>query len=290
MKIIDQISKKIANKETFFSLEFFPPKDSADWPSFFSVVEKLRDINPLFASVTYGAGGGTQNTTLDITARLNREGILPMAHLTCVEATSERLFSYLTRMQDAGITNILALRGDAPTKNSTFQWEDGEFIYASDLAAFVGKKFPDFGIAAAAYPTPHPESTSFSRDREYTAQKLKLCDFAITQVFFDAREYFEHVEQMRLLGVTKPIIPGILPVQSLESLKRVLSLSGCTIPAKMYLEFEKAHEKGGAKAVNEVGITFAVNQIAQLIKGGAPGIHLYTLNRAETCLSIAKNF
>ena len=285
MKIIDAIAER--RGRPFYSLEFFPPKDTALWPDFLDTVERLRAVQPLFASVTYGAGGGTQNNTLEITARLARTGLTPMAHLTCVGATSAGLRSFLNDLSEAGVRNILALRGDAP-KDKPFRWEDGEFRYAGELAAFVRREFPSFGIGVAAYPFPHPESASYAEDRRATMNKLAFSDFGVTQLFFDPREYFEHVEQMRLLGVTKPILPGILPIQSFESIRRVLSLSGGAIPAKLYLSIEEAHNKGGNEAVRETGIAFAVQQIRRLLDGGAPGVHLYTLNRAETCLRIAE--
>ncbi len=283
MKIIDLITRRQGSP--FYSLEFFPPKDEALWPAFFETVTKLRALNPLFTSVTYGAGGGTQNNTFAVTARIAECGLVPMAHLTCVGATSESLRQFLARLAGAGVYNILALRGDAP-KDRPFRWEDGEFRYASDLVAFVRREFPDFGVGVAAYPTPHPESHSFINDRRDTAKKLVTSDLGVTQLFFDPREYFEYVNQMKALGITKPILPGVLPIQSLDSIRRVLSLSGGNIPAKLYLSIEEAHEKGGTEAVKEAGIAFAVQQIRQLLDGGAPGIHLYTLNKAEICLRI----
>ncbi len=284
MKIIRQI----ASRSPFYSLEFFPPKERGNWPGFFETVDALRALNPLFASVTYGAGGGTQANTLEITARLADKGIIPMAHLTCVGATTESIRSFLSSLAASGVHNILALRGDPP-QGRQMRWEDGEFVYASDLVRFVAREFPSFGIGVAAYLTPHPESLSFAEDRKATVEKLDAgSDFAVTQLFFDPREYFEYVTQMRALGMTKPVLPGVLPIQSLESIRRVLSLSGCNIPAKLYLSIEEAHRKGGSEAVQEAGIAFAAEQIRRLIDGGAPGVHLYTLNKADTCLRIAE--
>ena len=283
-----KLAEAIAGGSPFYSLEFFPPKDVDLQPKFFATVEKLRALHPLFASVTYGAGGGTQENTLGITARLAESGLTPMAHLTCVGATEERIEAFLTRLNEAGVTNVLALRGDEP-QGSQEDWETGSFRYASDLVRFVSQRFPHFGVAVAAYPTPHPQSETFASDRAYTRLKLEAGgDFAVTQLFFDVREYFEFVAQMRALGVDKPIIPGVLPIQSLESIRRILSLSGGSIPAKLYLSLEAAQERGGAQAVRDAGIAFAVEQIKRLLDGGAPGIHLYTLNQAETCLRIAE--
>jgi methylenetetrahydrofolate reductase (NADPH) len=225
---------------------------------------------------------------LAITQQLAKAGLCPMAHLTCVGATEEKIAQFLSRLDAAGVKNVLALRGDPP-QGSEVDWASETFSYASDLVRFVRQHFPHFGIGVAAYPAPHPQSVSFTSDRQYTKTKLDAGgDFAITQLFFDAREYFEFVEQMRGIGVNKPIIPGVLPIQSLESIRRILSLSGGNIPAKLYLSLEAAHEKGGPEAVKEAGIAFAVEQIQRLVAGGAPGIHLYTLNQAETCLRIAE--
>ncbi len=282
MKIIDRIQ----GSGPFYSLEFFPPKERDQWPHFFQTVEKLRALDPLFVSVTYGAGGNTQNNTLEITTQLARDGHCPMAHLTCVGARSDSLKTYVDKLADAGVRNILALRGDPP-KGKEVCWDECEFSYASDLVTFLRREFPDFGVSVAAYLTPHPESPSFAADRLATATKLNAgSDFCITQLFFDPREYFEYVEQMRLLGNTKPILPGVLPIQSMESLRRVLSLSNCNMPAKFFLDLEKADREGGPAAVREMGIAYAAWQIKALLDGGAPGIHLYTLNMADVCLKI----
>jgi methylenetetrahydrofolate reductase (NADPH) len=284
VKIID----KIAAGGPFYSLEFFPPKEREQWPGFFATIDKLEALHPLFVSVTYGAGGSARAHTLDITAALAQRGLTPMAHLTCVGADADSIRQYLTRLREAGVGNILALRGDVP-KGRSIRWEDCEFRYASDLVAFIHREFPDFGVGVAAYLTPHPESVSFEADRRATALKLQAgSDLAVTQLFFDYREYFEYVSQMRKLGVTQPIVPGILPVRSLESMRRIMALSGGNMPAKLYVAIEEADRTGGAAAVKEAGIAFAVEQIKRLLDGGAPGIHLYTLNQADVCLRIAE--
>ena len=284
MKIIE----KIQMRRPFYSLEFFPPKERENWPVFFSTVETLRSLDPLFVSVTYGAGGGTRDYTLEITGHIAELGLTPMAHLTCVGATKQSISEYLHKLRASGVTNILALRGDVP-QGQSICWSDCEFSYASDLVRYVHEGYPDFGIGAAAYLTPHPESGSFAADRKAAVFKLEQgSDFAVTQLFFDHREYFEYVAQMRAAGVQKPILPGVLPIPSFATLRRVLALSGCNIPAKLYLALEEADRQGGAEAVKEAGIAFAVQQIRRLLDGGAPGIHLYTLNKADTCLRIVQ--
>lgn len=271
----------------FYSLEFFPPKGQEQWPQFFGTVERLKALKPLFASVTYGAGGSTQDYTIEITARIRQMGLEPMAHLTCVGATPERLSQCLQSLAEAGVDNVLALRGDAPVGQNT-DWESADFRHASDLVRFVRRVQPQMGVAVAGYPAPHPESRSFVMDRVHTLEKVRAgADFVVTQLFFDVREYFDLVDFMRQQQVAVPIIPGILPVQSFDSVRRVLSMCGANIPGKLYLELEAAHLKGGAEAVREVGLRFAASQIRQLIDGGAPGIHLYTLNRASLCLELA---
>jgi methylenetetrahydrofolate reductase (NADPH) len=286
VKIRDSIA---ASTRPFYSLEFFPPKERENWPGFFATVERLKALNPLFASVTYGAGGSTQDNTLEITSHLkNVMGLEPMAHLTCVGATRERIADYLRRLREVNVDNVLALRGDAP-KGQDIDWDTAEFRYAADLVRFTRSEQPDMGVGVAGYPAAHPESPSFASDLRHTADKVNAgADFIVTQLFFDVREYFDFVERLRAMGVDTPVLPGILPIQSLESVRRILSLCGANIPGNLYLELDAANEKGGAEAVKEAGIAFAQQQIRSLLDGGAPGIHLYTLNRADTCLRIAE--
>lgn len=271
-----------------YSLEFFPPAEAEQLPAFYEVVERLRALDPLFVSVTYGAGGRRQRNTLDVTAELCRRGLTAMAHLTCVGAEPEAIAAYLRDLRAAGVDNVLALRGDPP-KDKPWNWEGAAFSHAADLVRFVRERQPGMGIGVAAYPAPHPESPTVAQDRHYTAEKMRAgADVAITQLFFDAREYEELVAQLRSRGVQTPVVPGILPIQSFDSLRRMLSLCGANIPGKLYLEMEKANEAGGAEAVREAGLAYAVRQIRILLDNGAPGIHLYTLNRAEMCLRLAE--
>lgn len=272
----------------FYSLEFFPPSDTAHLPEFYATVDRLRALNPLFASVTYGAGGARQQNTLAVTAELARQGIAAMAHLTCVGAEPQSIAAFLNDLRASGVNNVLALRGDPPA-DKAWDWSTAHFRHASDLVAFAREQQPGMGIGVAAYPAPHPESATFAQDRLHTANKLRAgADFALTQLFFDAREYEDLVSHLRGQGITTPVIPGILPIQSFDSLRRVLSLCGANIPGKLYLSLEKAHNEGGAEAVREVGIDYAVRQIRSLLDAGAPGIHLYTLNKADMCLRLAE--
>lgn len=283
------IGKQIqAARTPFFSLEFFPPADEMQLPGFYKTVEQLRTLEPLFVSVTYGAGGARRQNTLAVTAELARRGFTAMAHLTCVGAEPAGIAGFLQDLRAAGVNNVLALRGDPPA-GGPWDWKTGHFRHASDLVAFAREHEPDMGIGVAAYPAPHPESPSFAADREHTAQKVRAgADFVLTQLFFDVREYEALVENLRAHGLDVPVLPGILPIQSFDSLRRVLSLCGANIPGKLYLDLEEADRKGGAPAVRDAGLDFAVRQICRLLDCGAPGIHLYTLNKAELCLQIAE--
>ncbi len=286
-----KITQRLAERgKPFYSLEFFPPKEPGQWESFYGAAEKLMAIDPLFVSVTYGAGGSNQDGSLEmVTECVRRFSVEVMAHLTCIGATREGLTAYLEKLRKAGVDNILALRGDPPAGMDPEAAVRGEFQHAADLVHFVRQQFSAMGIAVAAYPSPHPESPTFASDWRYTVAKIREgADFVVTQLFFDVREYFSLVDRLADMGVNVPVIPGILPIQSFASLKRTLSLCGANIPGKLYLEMEAAHERGGIEAVREAGIAFAVRQIRTLLDNGAPGIHLYTLNQAETCLRIVR--
>jgi len=286
MKIVNLIRD---SKHPFFSLEFFPPKEKEKWDNFFYTVEKLKTINPLFTSVTYGGGGSTQDYTLELTSRLKLLNFNPMAHLTCIGANVEHLRVYIQSLLDVGVGDVLALRGDIPL-GQTIDWNMAQFRYAIDLVKFIKNEYPQMGICVAGYPAPHPESDSFALDRLYTLQKIQAgADYIITQLFFDVREYFDLVAYIRANGYDTPIIPGVFPIQSFDSIKRILGMCGTNIPGKLYLQLEDANQKGGVEAVREIGLSFAVEQIQKLLAGGAPGIHLYTLNRSGLCLKIVEN-
>ncbi len=284
MKIIDKIR---GYRRPFVSMEFFPPAEQSQLGDFFTTVEKLRTADPLFASVTYGAGGGKQDRTLDIVTRLARMDLTVMSHLTCVNARVLGLAEYLGQLQDAGVNNVLALRGDPP-KGTPFEWT-GPFQYAVDLVRYIRLQAEDMGIAVAGYPSPHPQSRSYAEDRAFTLAKIRAgADFVISQVFFDVRQYFELADWLRAKGCDVPVIPGILPIQSFKSLRHVLSMCGASIPGKLFLELEEADRTGGTAEVYKRGVDFAVDMISRLLIGGTPGIHLYTLNKADMCLSIVK--
>ena len=287
-----RIAQLLQRQEPFLSLEFFPPKDRAQWPGFFDVVRQLKELAPLFCSVTYGAGGGTQHNTLEIVTRMKQEyGLEPLAHLTCVGADRARLGSFLSGLADGGVENVLALRGDPPRGETSFTPDSEEFQHGSDLVSYIRGEFPDLCIGVAGYPEKHPEAPSMEDDLERLRHKVACgADFVITQLFFDNDRYFEFVDRARAAGIGVPIIPGVLPVQNLAALKRMLSFCGASVPEGYMRDLEHVQQAYGESGVRGLGLGYAKNQIRNLLDRGAPGVHLYTLNKADTCLEIRKDF
>jgi methylenetetrahydrofolate reductase (NADPH) len=286
MKIIDLIT----SSQPFISLEFFPPKSRKDWPAFFSTVQRLAALKPLFASVTYGAGGSTNEDSLEIVTRLQNDyGLETMAHLTCIGSTPDEIDLFLQSLKAAGVDNVLALRGDLPqdgTVDSALP-SPSPLQHASDLVCLVQGAFPEMGIGVAGYPETHPEATSPESDLQFL--KLKLdngADFSVTQLFFDNELYHSFVKRARAAGITRPIIPGILPVVSLKVIKRIISLCGATISADFLAKLEQADQAGGAAAVQKIGIAHARRQVEELLATDVPGVHIYTLNRAEVVMEL----
>ncbi|MEA5089868.1 methylenetetrahydrofolate reductase [NAD(P)H] [Solidesulfovibrio sp.] len=283
-----RIRDLIAARRPFVSLEFFPPKEREAWAGFFDVVERLLPVHPLFVSVTYGAGGSTHAHTLEIVSRLKTAyGLEPMAHLTCVGASREKIRGFLDGLRAAGVDNVLALRGDPPRGQENFVPDSDDFRHASDLVGFIRREYPGLCLGVAGYPECHPEAVSPEADLDFLRQKLALGgDFVVTQLFFDNDCYFRFVEKVRALGIDAPIVPGVLPVMSLASVKRLVGMCGATLPPAYLAELEAADASGGAAAVAKAGIAYATRQAKDLLARGAPGVHLYTLNKAEAVLSI----
>ncbi len=285
MRIPDIIQKKSPG----VSLEFFPPKTEKGWPNFFKTAEKLKVLNPSFVSVTYGAGGSTQNNTLEICSQLiNQCGFEVMPHLTGVAADVDKIEGFLKALKPMGINNVLALRGDRP---SDFKGTDQElfatFPHASDLAKYVHDNYPELSIGVAGFPEAHFESSSISGDLDVMSEKVDCgADFIITQLYFDNRVYFDYVKRLRNRGIGIPVIPGVLPIRNLASLRFILELCNAKVPGQLINALLKADEEGGNEAVYKVGVAFAKQQVRELLENGAPGVHLYTLNKADMCLEV----
>ncbi len=283
MKIVDAL----LGPEPAFSFEFFPPKDDEGVSRLFETLAELRHYQPTYVSVTYGAGGSTRNLTVDLVRRIKAElGLEAMAHLTCVGASSDELAQVLDSLRAAGIENVLPLRGDPPRGESAFVRTEGGFGNASELCAFIRERF-DFCLAGACYPEKHPEAPSAEIDLDHLKKKVDAgADFLITQLFFDNQDYFRFVERARSRGITVPIVAGIMPITNVAQVKRFTQMCGATIPQKLLSRLERDDEPA---AVRAVGVEHATEQCRELIRGGAPGVHFYTLNRSHATREILDN-
>ena len=294
-----QIADMMANADKFVSFEFFPPKEKEKWDDFFHEARRLKEVNPLFVSVTYGAGGTTQDNTLEIVTKLKNEiGLEPMAHLTCVGADEKAIGAFLDELVSNDVANVLALRGDPPKGEKSFIPSDARFCYANDLVTFIKQRHPEIGVAVAGYPEVYPEARSANADLEALKTKIQAGgDFIVTQLFFDNTTYFDYATKVKAMGVMQPIVPGILPVLSLTSVERIVELCGACIPKDFLEALKEAHEQDmsakeegePAGRVRALGIAHAKQQVAGLLEGGAPGVHLYTLNKADACLEIVRS-
>ncbi|QDU66491.1 methylenetetrahydrofolate reductase [NAD(P)H] [Engelhardtia mirabilis] len=269
-----------------FSFEFFPPKTPEAVEELVSTVAELRDMHtPDFVSVTYGAGGSTRETTLATIARIQNElKITAMAHLTCVGHTAAELKTIVQQLVDAGVENILALRGDPPKGETEFTRTSGGFGYASELVGFLQQNF-DVCIGGACYPECHPESKTRADDLDYARQKVAAgASHLTTQLFFENRDYFEYVERARKMGIEVPIVPGIMPITNVKQIQRFTKMCGAQIPEALLGRLERVADDPGA--VMAIGIEHAILQCRDLIAGGAPGVHFYTLNKSYATRSI----
>ena len=266
------------------SFEFFPPRTDEAMATLEQTLLDLEPLAPSFVSVTYGAGGSTRERTHEIVVRINtRTTMTAMAHLTCAAHTRAELAEIVTRYGAAGIENILALGGDPP---ADLELPPGELDHAVELVRLI-RGIGDFSIGVAVHPEPHPRSPSLEADRRHTAEKLAEADFAITQFFFDAEHYFGLVAALRALGVDKPVIPGIMPVLSIAGIKRMAELQGSEVPAWFTQKLHAVEDD--PDAVRRVGIEEATTLCRELLAGGAPGLHFYTLNRSTATREIYSN-
>ena len=275
----------IRRGERSISFEFMPPRDDAGVEQLWQAIRDLEPYAPTFVSVTYGAGGTTRDTTVAITGRIARETSLrAVGHLTCVGHTREEIESVLQAYAEAGVRNVLALRGD-PQEGPTAPWTPtaGGFTYASELVE-LASAHGGFSVGVAAFPEGHPASDSRDQDAWVLAEKArKGAEFAVTQLFFRASDYTDLVERVRAQGVDIPILPGIMPITSLGQVKRMAELSGAQLPDELLARFDGAEEPAEVRAV---GVQIATELCQELLAAGAPGLHFYTLNRSRATLEI----
>lgn len=280
------LARSLASGERVFSFEFFPPQTDAGEQHLWSAISELAPLAPTFVSVTYGAGGSTRDRTVRITSRILAEtGMDAVAHLTCVGSREPELREILDSYRAAGISNLLALRGDPPGGPGTpWQRTPGGLSHADELVR-LARASADFTIGVAAFPEGHPESADLVADARVLAGKQRAgASFAITQFFFDVQDYFDLVQRAAEQGVTMPILPGIMPVTNVRQIERFAVLSGAQFPAELARRFHDIADQ--PSAVTDLGIQVATELAEKLLAGGAPGLHFYTLNRSTATREI----
>ena len=288
--IRDLHAARLAEKRPVISFEFFPPKtEEGDRTLFEKTLPALRNLKPDYCSVTYGAGGSTRDKTLMIVDRIQRDhGLTAMMHLTCVGTTKEQLREVIEQARAKGIRNILALRGDPPGGVGEWKAAEGGFTYSSELVRFL-REMGGFSIGTAGFPEGH---VACKEGKYVDWQRLKAkigngADFVITQLFFDNADFFEFRDYLTKLGVRVPICPGILPILSASQVKKFTTMCGSTLPATLLTRLEEFGENDAA--TTQFGIDYASRQCAELLRGGVPGIHFYTLNRSHSTTEVLKN-
>jgi methylenetetrahydrofolate reductase (NADPH) len=276
MSIVDLYGRA----EPIISFEFFPPKTDAGFAGLYSTIEDLKRLAPAFVSVTMGAGGSTRAKTVNLVIRIQREiGITAMAHLPCTGFERSEIAEILDSLAGGGVNNVLALRGDRPQDASDFRPPRDGFDYANELTAFIADR-GGFCIGGACYPEVHPEAPSAEVDLENLVRKVDAgSQFLITQLFFDNQRFFDFVDRARDAGIRVPIVAGIMPITSVKSIRRMVSLGGGSIPHELDAELSRAGDDDDATL--EIGIEWATAQCRELIDRGVPGIHFYTLNRSS---------
>jgi len=290
MRIAEMLRFAEERGEPTFSFEFFPPRDDAGNTALFEALKALRPLAPAFASVTWGAGGSTSGKTLEMVSRIKRETeIEAMAHLTCVGVSRAELVAHLQTICDAGITNVLALRGDPPRGQRQFVVHPDGLSYGSELvrlAREVGaQKGVDLCVGGACYPEGHPENRDLAADLKNCKIKVDAgAEFLITQLFFDNRRYFDFVGRARASGITVPILPGIMPITNVSQIERFTALCGAQIPPGLAAALRARRDD--PEAALQLGVAYATLQCADLLRKGAPGIHFYTLNRSTATRAI----
>lgn len=270
-----------------FSFEFYPPKTPKGVRSLFQTIANLRPLEPSFVSVTYGAGGSMRDLTIGLVERIKREtGIEAMAHLTCVGSGRDEMRTILARLAEAGVENVLALRGDPPKGDAAFVPAEDGFAYASELVRFIRDEF-DFCLGGACYPEGHVECADRAADLRNLKTKVDAgVDFLVTQLFFDNQHYFGFVETARAAGIDVPIVPGIMPITNLAQIDRLTAMCGASFPAALRARLEACEDEA---AVVQAGIDYATAQCRNLLERGAPGVHFYTLNTSLSTVAIMQN-
>ena len=285
MKIIDLLSKE----KLSISFEVFPPKTESNFEGVRRATEEIARLRPSFMSVTYGAGGGTSRFTLDIAKNIKeRYGVPSIAHLTCVSSTRATVKERIDEIRNAGIQNVMALRGDIPKELIDSDRSGWDYRHAAQLVRELKESCADFCIGGACYPEIHPESENQKEDIKYLKEKVDAgCDFLTTQMFFDNNLLYNFLYKIREAGVTVPIIPGIMPITNGNQVERAMKLSGSFMPQR----FKSLVDKFGSSplAMRQAGIAYATDQIIDLYANGITHVHVYSMNKPEVAEKIQEN-
>jgi len=281
-----KITEILKQNKPSLSFEVFPPKTTTAFESVMAATESIAQLNPSFMSVTYGAGGGTSRYTVQIAKSIMQNyGVSSIAHLTCVSSTRQTVRDMIAQINDAGIENVMALRGDIPAGMPSGDWD---YHHAIDLVREIRQGDADLCIGGACYPEVHPESKSREDDVLHLCEKVDAgCDFLTTQMFFDNALFYNFLEQTSKAGIRVPILPGIMPITNVKQLDRAVNLSGSFIPKRL---IDIAERYGNdADSMHRAGVEYATEQIIDLYSNGIGGVHVYSMNKPEVAASIKKN-
>jgi len=285
MKVIDVLKKKKS-----LSFEFFPPKTQEQEENLYQVVAELRNFNPDYVSVTYGALGSSREKTFNWVSKIKKEfQIEPVAHLTCVAASKKNIKTQVEYLVGNKVENILALRGDVPEGALKFEPPQDGFSHASDLVGFIKHCCPSVCLGVAGYPEKHPEAKNLKEDIGHLKEKVEAgADYVVTQLFFDNNRYFEFVEKCKQKGIKAPIVPGIMIISSYKSLKRMMQICRASIPDKLFEKMEK--HKEDKKSIQQIGVEQAIKQVSELKKQGVPGLHFFVMNQSGPVSEVLSTF
>ena len=284
-----KLSELFQSETLHLSFEVFPPKTDTAFASVKAAVEEIAELHPSFMSVTYGAGGGTSQYTLDIAKNIKEQhGVPTLAHLTCVSSTKETVREKIAQIKDAGIENVMALRGDLTPEMEGQDRSGWAYRHAVDLIRDIRESGADFCIGGACYPEVHPESQSQADDIRYLKEKVDAgCDFLTTQMFFDNNLLYNFLYKIREAGITVPVIPGIMPITNANQVARAIKLSGSFMPRR----FASLVDKFGSDpdAMKQAGIAYATDQIIDLFANGIKNVHVYSMNKPDVAAKIQDN-
>jgi methylenetetrahydrofolate reductase (NADPH) len=283
------ISESYENGRFGMSFELFPPKSPESEAAMWRTVGELMAFEPVLVTCTYGAGGSTRGTTLEVLRGLRERHDVPVAsHLTCVGSTVDELRGYLREAADLGVAAIVALRGDPPKGESEFRQSTGGLRYASELVAVIREEFPEFGILVAGYPETHQEAVSAEADLENLKRKCAAGgDVIVTQLFYDNADFFRFRDRCDEAGIAPPIVPGVMPVTNYSQIRRIASLCKARLPEAFTRVFEAAGDDEAAQF--EAGVEYAARQVEELVAGGVPGMHFYVLNKSPATMRVLEH-